>query len=238
MKIYSTSERTAAALDRACRHWVTAHQPRSEHASSRPYTIALSRQAGTQAITIANLVGQRLGWPVYDQELLRLIGEQMGLRDKLLESVDEKQVTWIQECVQAFSEAPGANASSYVHHLVELLFSLASHGQCVIVGRGAAQILPAETTLRVRLVGPLQDRVRATEEQFAIATKEARQLVDKTDRQRHQFVLDHFHKDAADPALYDVLLNPFRLSPEACADLIVESLHRLERLPALVPAAT
>jgi hypothetical protein len=51
-----------------------------------------------------------------------------------------------------------AEAAAYVHHLSQAILSLGAHGRCVIIGRGAAQILPAQTTLRVRLIGPRERR--------------------------------------------------------------------------------
>lgn len=60
------------------------------------------------------------------------------------------------------------------------------------------------------------------------------------DRQRVQFVREHFNKDTTDPSLYDLVLNTERFSVEQCADLIVEALHRLQAAvarKALEPAA-
>jgi cytidylate kinase len=120
-----------------------------------------------------------------------------------------------------------------------MLLSLAAHGECVIVGRGAAQVLPAETTLRVRLVAPEEKRVEAIEQRFGISNEEAARWVEKTDAERIRFVRDHFHKDPADPRNYDLVLNSLRFSVDECADLILEALHRLQtkalaRKPALV----
>lgn len=152
----------------------------------------------------------------------------MGLRTKLLESVDEKHAGWLQECMQRFTSMPAVSAGSYVRRLVELLLALAAHGECVIVGRGAAQVLPAATTVRVRLVGPLPERIRAIQDRFGISREEATRWIDKTDADRSHFIQAYFHKDPADPCLYDLVLNSTRLPVEKCADLIVEALHGFE----------
>ncbi len=60
-----------------------------------------------------------------------------------------------------------------VHHLVETLRALGAHGECVIVGCGAAFILPAKTTLRVRLVSPLPQRIQVVSRQYGISEQEA-----------------------------------------------------------------
>jgi len=122
---------------------------------------------------------------------------------------------------------PTVTQSTYVHQLVESLMSLASLGECVIVGRGAAQILPAETTLRVRLTAPLRDRIRVIQKREGLSPDEAGRWVSRRDAERAQFVKDHFHKDPADPGLYDLVLNSARFDVSSCADIIVEALRRL-----------
>ena len=46
---------------------------------------------------MARLVGQKLGWPVYDQELLEYIAHEMHLRAGVLESLDEKAFRWAHD---------------------------------------------------------------------------------------------------------------------------------------------
>ena len=181
------------------------------------FTIAISREAGVRARTSPRAVGERLGWPVYDRELVQHIAQEMGLRAKLLESVDEKYASWLQESLQCLASGPAVSSSGYVRHLVEMLLALAVHGECVIVGRGAAQVLPADTTLRVRLVAPSRKRVTTIQQRFGISREEALHWIEKTDAERSRFVRDHFHKDPGDPRLYDLVLNSARFSVAECA---------------------
>jgi cytidylate kinase len=63
---------------------------------------------------------------------------------------------------------------------------------------------------------------------LGVSEEEAAVQVAAIDRQRVQFVREHFNKDTTDPSLYDLVLNTKRFSVEQCADLIVEALHRLQ----------
>lgn len=229
----TSSERMADALERALRHWQARMRAETKpdsvtEAVPRPFTIAVSREAGANGPAIAHAVGECLGWPVYDKELVQNIAEEMGLHTKLLQSVDEKQMNWLQECLQAFSSAPSVSEMAYVRHLVETLLALAAHGECVIVGRGSAVVLPAETTLRVRLVGSVRERSEAIRQRFGSTKEEAERWVEKTDRERQRFVFDHFHINPEDPRHYDLVLNSLRFSVEECADLIVKALRHLQ----------
>jgi len=238
MKPTGSSQHLAEALVRASQHWMarSGDEQAARAAPRRPFTIAISREAGTRGRTIGRAVGDKLGWAVYDQELLQLIADQMGMRVRLLESVDEKHSNWVQNLVESFTSRPGLTESRYVRHLLEMLFSLASHGQCVIVGRGASQLLPPESTLRVRLMAPLKERAREIEQRFVISHEEATRWIEKTDGERTQFIKANFHMDPADPHQYDLVLNPSRFSTGECAELIVEALHRLQaHAPARAP---
>jgi hypothetical protein len=218
---HSAEHSLSQLVEEARRHWEAQWQPGAAQRdisspTSRTFTVALSREVGTQGNSVAKEVGKLLGWHVYGHELLEYIALEMGLRTALVESVDERQQRRLLELVEEFATAPAksdwgafVSESAYVHHLIETVLALGVHGECVIVGRGAAFALPAATTLRVRLVGPVRERIT--------------ELSERTD-----FVQDHFSKDPSDPRNYDLVLSTSRLTVAQCAELIVETLKRLQ----------
>jgi cytidylate kinase len=213
---------------------VHANSYREEHEQARlspdslALTIAISRQVGAGGTSIATEVGTRLGWPVYDHALVERIAQEMHLRTKLIESVDERHTSWLTDCAESFSQSPLVSASAYVRHLIQTILSLGAHGSCVIVGRGAAQILSPVTALRVCVVANREDRILGLSRELGISRDEADYRLDTIERERIRFVKDHFHKDPRDPQHFDLLLNSSCFSYGECADLIVEGLHRLE----------
>jgi cytidylate kinase len=221
-------DRYAEALEHAQRHWRSRHAAEAGGATTG-LTIALTREAGTPGTSVAEEVGRRLGWAVYDHELLRRIAEEMGLRVSLLESIEGRRPNWLTEAFQMATEVPAVSENRYARHLVETVLSLGVHGQCVIVGRGAAQILPVETTLRVRLVAPREDRILAAGRRLGLSADEAARWVAETDRERARFIREHFLRDPGDAHQYDLLLNTSRWSVAECAELIEQALRRLEK---------
>ena len=222
-----TSERLVEGMAQA--HLHQEKRPPVQKPTAQPFTIAISRDSGANGHVIARALGFRLDWPVYDQELLRKVADDMGLRARMLESLDEKRANWLAESLACFTTStPTADSGAYVHHLVETLFSLAAQGECVILGRGAAQVLPSNTTLRVRLVGPRKERIETVQKRLGLEWAEATRLIAQTDHDRTQFVVHNFSKDPADPCNYDLVLNSARLGVATCADLIVETLLRVQ----------
>lgn len=236
MTATNSSERMAEAMRLARRHWDQQRRQETSElgtgASTTPLpqglTIALSREPGAGGTAVARAVGARLGWPVYDHELVQRIAEDLGVHASLLETVDEKRVNWVQECLNAWTYGDKVSDFAYRRRLMASLLALAAHGKCVIVGRGAAQFLAPETTLRVRLVAPPEKRAASVSQRFGVSPEVATRRIETTDRDRNRFVQEYFGKDATDPHQYDVVLNTARFSLDECADLIVAALRRLE----------
>lgn len=194
-------------------------------------TIAISRQVGARGTTIARVVGARLGWPVYDHELLEKLATEMEVAVHWLECRDERTSSWFQERLASLSGDPSMSDGSFRHHLIRVLFALACKGHCVIVGRGAAHTLPAATTLRVRLIGALEDRVRVMARQLDLPPDQAMRQVIRLDRERDRFVKQNFHRDPVDPLQYDLILNSSRFDDDEAAAVIVKSLAHYQHVP-------
>jgi len=210
-------------------------QPEPDDATLRNWaegpTIAISRQVGARGTTIARVVGAKLGWPVYDHELLEKLAAEMEVGINWLKCRDERTSSWLQERLASLSGDPMMSDGSFRHHLIRVLFALACKGHCVIVGRGAAHTLPAATTLRVRLIGALEDRVRVMARQLNVDSEQAMRQVNRLDRERDRFVKQNFHRDPADPLQYDLILNSSRFENEEAADIIVKALVPYLREP-------
>jgi cytidylate kinase len=236
MNLPANLSRYTQALERAQQHW----QERRRQAAAETVpalTIALTREAGAPGTSVAQEVGRRLGWPVYDREIVEIIAHELGLRVNLVESIAERRQTWLSEAFQAFAEVPTVTENTYVRHLIETVLALGKHGHCVLVGRGGALILPADTTLRVRLVAPHEQRVLLTARRLGISAADATRWVDAKDRERTRYMREHFLRDPSDPHLYDLLVNTSRWSVTEAADLIVVAVRRLEVKAAAGPQA-
>lgn len=222
-------------LEAAFRHWderrgAEEAQPQSKAQSKRPgaLCVAISREAGAHGTAVAEEVGRRLNWQVYDHQLLEVVAQDMGVRTKLLESIDEKRTAWLLEDFEQAFAVPMVSEPAYVHHLVRTMLALGAHGECVIVGRGAAQVLSGPHTLRVRLVAPVNARLQAIREDRSLQLDQAKTLLRDLDQQHAAFVQDHFQKDPADLSQYDLVLNTDRFGIAHCAGIIVEGVNALQ----------
>lgn len=190
---------------------------------ARPLTIALSREAGALGTSVARELHTRLGWPVYDHEVLEQIAEELKVGVSQVERVDERPVSWMLERIETFASGARVTETAYFRRLLKLLASLGARGECIIVGRGAAQFLPAESTLRVRLLARLEDRIAVISRELGLSAADAARFVETSDRERRRFIREHFNKDPTDPQHYDLVLNTSRLTVPGCAEVILRA---------------
>jgi hypothetical protein len=189
------------------------------------FTIAISREEGTPAVEVAREVGGRLGWTVYDREVPACIAHQLNLAVESIEQIDERGQSWLLDCIQAFVSRGELSDSRYFRCLIAVIRSLGEHGRSIIIGHGAAHILPPRVTLRVHLVGEREDRITAFSRRWHLDRRTAARELEETSRARSRFIREHFHTDPTKARHYDLVLNTSQWSPLDCADFIVAALH-------------
>jgi cytidylate kinase len=227
MPANSLADSLASALVRAT-DYNLAPNATTPSSDRPPFSITISREPGASGTAVAREVGQRLGWPTYDEELLNFIAREMGTSVDLVKLIDEKPVSFLEHAVITMVSDYNLNQDSYMVHLVAAVRALGAKGRCLIVGRGATFMLPPLTTLRVRLVADLHDRIAAITRLKSLSDKEAAQWIDRKASERRSFVKKHFSKDVTDAHHYDLVLNASRWSVPETAELIIDALQRIE----------
>ncbi len=184
-------------------------------------SIALTREAGSRGGTIARRAGEKLGWDVYSQEMLEYGAQNQALRQELLDTLAPAAGEWIEEHLRKFLDERNLNLHPNILEMARLVLTLGAHGNVILLGRGAGFLLPTRSTLHVRLVAPLADRVAYMSQWLRLTEEEAADQVRKRDHRRTEYLASHFHRKPNDVHLYDMVLNTSMLGEERCADLIV-----------------
>jgi cytidylate kinase len=116
--------------------------------------------------------------------------------------------------------------------LKQVILALASHGNVVIVGRGAFAVLgPFADVLNVRVQAPLPIRVkRAMEKEKITELHEAEAFLKESDRARDTFVESFYNirwVDAA-PSAFDLVIDTGKVPPDMATAWVVEALRGLK----------
>jgi cytidylate kinase len=190
-----------------------------------PYLL-LSREKGAGGCTVANLVGKCLGWRVFDREIVDEIARTAQVRQRLIESLDERDRAVLEDIVTSALHRDDITTAGYLYHLKQVVLTLGQHGDVIIVGRGARHILPSQFGLRVRLVAPLETRAQRRAAEQGVTVAAARQEIQKADRERETFIRRHFRHEASDPLSHDLIINTGEMSAETVAEIILTALQQ------------
>jgi cytidylate kinase len=195
---------------------------RVESEMQRPM-VALSREYGGLGLEVARFAADRLGFDLYDQQLLEEVLEASHVQRKVIESLDEATRRRIDDWIGEQFGGGAFAESEYLRNLSRILLTIGRHGGGVVVGRGAHYILDPQATLRVRVFAPLEVRVARIAEREGLSPHQARSRVFRIDAERNAFAWRHFNKDISDSRHYDLLVNTGTLPVVACATLVADS---------------
>ena len=212
--------RTRAARRRGTATRATAARPPPPPAVPAGLSVALSREAGARGGAIGRRVGQKLGWQVFDQELLEYMAQDAVVRQGVLDNLTPAAAAWVEERLQLLLREQNLSQHPAILNLARVVLALGAQGEVVLVGRGAGFILPRETTLHVRLVAPLAERIAYMSQWLRLPVEEAAEMVRLRDERRGEFLHTHFHRNGGDVHQYDLLLNTSLLGEDVCAELI------------------
>jgi len=186
-------------------------------------TICISRQYGARGAAMGRMVAERLGFGFYSDELLHQIAEAAHVRTQVVESLDERVRDGIADWVAGLIRRGVFAPSDYLRNLSQVVLTLARHGKGVIVGRGAHFLLDRATTLRVRVIAPLEVRVARIVTRDGLSEADARAKVLRIDGERVAFNRQHYNADIGDPDNYDLVVNAGTLGVEGAAAQTAEA---------------
>ncbi len=177
-------------------------------------TIARGCERGGRAV--AEAVAAALGCPCVGREVLAEAAMELGVSPELL----GRRI----EGVPGLWDRLAAQRRAYVVALQAALAERVARGDLVYhsyAGHLLLRDVPA--VLRVRVIAPLEARVRETAEEERFAPEAAEAAVRRTDEARARWTRTIYGVDWADPALYDLVLNLEQLSVEDGCALVVRA---------------
>jgi len=193
-----------------------AHSPRQ---ATRP-TITISREYGCEGYPLAELLKIRLEsatdepWNIFDKALVAKVASDDKLSSELLTHLgDESQAMDVLRTHFGYLTHNEAYAI-----LVKYLVQIATTGNAIIVGRGAAVACQdLKNCFHFRLEGSLAFRVATLARRLDIPLSEAETIVRTQSKLREKVIGECLHQDITSRHWYDAVFNNERQSLEAIA---------------------
>ncbi len=218
----------ARLVEQQLRNWEIARQQRLAQEKDKQRRavkefVTISRPVGTGGAEVARGLAERLGWPLFDREILSHMAQNDQVRAQIYAHMEERDITWIDALLSWVLHGE-ARRDDYVRRLTETILALARQGPGIFLGRGADLILPQDHGLRVRLEAPLDQRIHRYAELNKVDLRVARMQVPRIDHERAAFFRKHFHREADDNSRFDLVLNLGRMSRSEAVELILAAL--------------
>lgn len=157
------------------------------------YVITIGRQLGSGGREIGQKLAAILGISFYDKELIRIASQKSGLKEEFFEKADEKKRLILFNGLFGMRSPQTEEIYSGYYLSNETFFkiqsdvirSLAEKESCLFVGRCADYILKDHPRLlSIFLIADINDRIKRVMEIHQLSEKKARNLIEKTDKQR------------------------------------------------------
>ena len=186
--------------------------------------ITLSREVGVQTKQIAASVAHILGtnWKVFDHEIIADIAKQAHVQERLVEYVDEKHISLVQELVDDVFGEHYINLEVYHRNLIKVITAIGAQGNAIIVGHGAQFIVPS--ALKVRAFTDSRQQIANIMHNEQITEDEAEKRIATIDKEQRDFMEAVFKREPHDITSFDLViqLGPV-VTPEDAARIIAYS---------------
>ncbi len=214
-------------IEQQMRNWELARSQQPDSSAKAPGQgadfVTITNNVGGGGGDMANLLGKRLNWPVFDRQILKEMADDDEVRTRLYQSMDERKLGFFEEAFRSFMRREFCR-NDYFRHLTRTFLCLNCQGPAVFVGRAADLILPKSAGLRVKVVCSLDRRIRNFAEHTGLSKKRAAREVDRIDRDRAEFIRKHFNLEVNEPSRFDLLINVERFSTEQSVELVLSAL--------------
>lgn len=191
---------------------------------SKP-TITISREFGCEAYPVAELLKQQLekrtreSWSLMDKALLEEVTRNHNLSEQVLHNLGEKN-RFLDEFLSTFSSRWKSDRD-YYRLLCRHIIALAEQGNVILMGRGAPIITNRmKNCYHFRMYASPTFKQASIARRMGIGTAEARELVERRQKERDAFIRDFLDRDPYDLNFYHLVFNNDRNSTEKTVQTI------------------
>ncbi len=200
--------------------------------------VTISRQAGCGARVVAEKLARYLQehspknarpWTVFDRNLMEKVLEDHDLPTRLAQFLPEDRVSYLEDIMTDLLQAY-PTSQTVIRQTTETILKLASLGNVILIGRGGNVITARLPNMfHVRLVAPLEERIKRSHESYGMTKAEARKFCRREDLGRQRYLKKYFHADINDPLLYHLIINTGLVNYDDAAKLIGDAMLMNQR---------
>ncbi|MDP6039378.1 MAG: cytidylate kinase-like family protein [Candidatus Latescibacteria bacterium] len=212
--------------------------------------ITISRQYGTEGLTIGQQVAEELGYSCVDRELIEEVAKEAHVPVAEAERFDEHPQNAVIRLVKRLitpvypedlsaeqrahiktegkeeeHRRPfGLDEDRFVRLTKEVIERMAEHGNVVLMGRGGQALLAQKKdALHVRIFAPREYLVNNVVRSENLTKEKARERVVQVNRERLKYAERHYGIDLTRVEHYHMAINTARTGVEVSVRMLVEA---------------
>lgn len=180
--------------------------------------LTVGREFGCGSSEVARILSERLGWRLFDRELIDEIAKVAHREPSACRHADERIDGWLQRLGTALWSGGGERgpatipaapleADTMMELTRQVIQDLAAIGQCVIVGRGGNYVLQGKAgAFHLFLYARESWRARRLEGQ-GMEQEKAEELIHKMDHDRAAYIRRYFNQEWGHRRHYHLMLD-------------------------------
>lgn len=199
--------------------------------ANKIYTIG--REFGSGGREVGEKLAAKLGIKLYDKELLQQAAKDSEFCEEIFENHDEKPTnSFLYSLVMDTYSVSGYSAAPFLdmplNHKVflaqfETIKKIAEKESCVIVGRCADYALSDNPDcINIFIHADLDVRIKNVSKNLNITENKARDIINKTDKQRASYYNYYTSKKWGDSKSYNLSLDAGKLGTDNCVEMILK----------------
>lgn len=184
--------------------------------------ITIGRECGSDGYTVGKELAQIYQIPIYSRKELIEKAKETGVYERMPNFFSEKPVNSLLYAIAAGEEMTDTGKIP-----LEALKSTVGEGDCIVIGRcGNFAFRDRADCISVFLHGAIEARIQRMMEYRGIDRKEAKRLIEKTDRRRASFQKYYTGEIWGEADRYDLCLDSARLGIAGTVQMIQEYIRR------------
>ncbi|MFW6246423.1 MAG: AAA family ATPase, partial [Tangfeifania sp.] len=196
--------------------------------------ITISREVGCNGVKLAHKIAKRLNkrnpekdWKVLSKEVFYKSAKELDVEPEKVQRVFKQSDRYVfNEILDAFSSKKYRSEKKIVKTVTDVIKTFSKDGFCIIVGRAGHIIAhDIKNALHMRLVAPLEYRIKTIMENNHLNREEAIDFIEKVEKERLSF-RKSIGKVEYEEDMFDMFLNRASFDDEKTIDLIEMAIEK------------
>ncbi|MFW5773823.1 MAG: AAA family ATPase [Tangfeifania sp.] len=196
--------------------------------------ITISREVGCNGVKLAHKIAKRLNkrnpekdWKVLSKEVFYKSAKELDVEPEKVQRIFKQSDRYVfNEILDAFSSKKYRSEKKIVKTVNDVIKTFSKDGFCIIVGRAGHIIAhDIKNALHMRLVAPLEYRIKTIMENNHLNREEAIDFIEKVENERLSF-RKSIGKVEYEEDMFDMFLNRASFDDEKTIDLIEMAIEK------------